>query len=193
MPAGLAGHAGADGIAFGDKHIGDAALAQCPRRRRALDAAADDDDVGRSRSHRCPGIQSVPASGTRAIAAASMVTATRSSGSRWQHVGLAAGARDGLRLHRQHPQIVGQPAAALDRVEPRGQLGVLGADARGVGAVLEVVEETLLRCRASRTRRRTADGCRRVRSARRCRSRRRLRRAPAPWRRRRRCGCRRTR
>ena len=29
-----------------------------------------------------PGIQSVPASGTRAIAAASMVTATRSSGSR---------------------------------------------------------------------------------------------------------------
>ena len=30
-----------------------------------------------------PGIQSVPANGTRAIAAASMVTATRSSGSRW--------------------------------------------------------------------------------------------------------------
>src|SRR5262249_26364389 len=30
-----------------------------------------------------PGIQSVPASGTLAIAAASMVSATRSSGSRW--------------------------------------------------------------------------------------------------------------
>ncbi len=30
-----------------------------------------------------PGIQFVPASGTRAIAAASMVIATRSSGSRW--------------------------------------------------------------------------------------------------------------
>ena len=72
---------GSDGVAFGDNDIGDAALAQCPRGRRALDAAADDDDVGRL-AHVRPGIQSVPASGTRAMAAASMVTATRSSGSR---------------------------------------------------------------------------------------------------------------
>ena len=49
-----------------------------------------------------------------------------------QHVRLAAGPGDGLGLHRQHPQVVGQPAAALDRVEPRGELGVLRADARRV-------------------------------------------------------------
>ena len=61
-------------------------------------------------------------------------------------MGLAARPGDGLRLHRQHPQVVGQPAAALDRVEPRRQLRVLGADPRGIAAVLEVVEET--RCAA---------------------------------------------
>ena len=57
------------------------------------------------------------------------------------HVGLAAGARDRLRLHRQHPQVVGQPAAAFDGIEPRRQFGILRADAGGIGAVLEVVEE----------------------------------------------------
>ena len=78
--AGLSGHAGADGIAFGDHDVGDAALRQRPGRGGAFDAAADDHHI--RGTHR-PGIQSVPASGTRAIAAASIVTATRSSGSRW--------------------------------------------------------------------------------------------------------------
>ena len=36
-------------------------------------------------------------------------------------VALAAGARDGLRLQRQHRQIIGQPAARRDRIEPRRQ------------------------------------------------------------------------
>src|ERR1700682_2673090 len=78
--AGLAGHPRCDGIAFDHNDIRDTALAERPGSGRALDAAADDDDV--CGGHRCPGIQSVPASGTRAIAAASIVTATRSSGSR---------------------------------------------------------------------------------------------------------------
>src|SRR5258705_3475446 len=78
--AGLAGHPRCDGTAFGHYDIRDASLAERPRGGRALDAAADDDYV--CSAHRCPGIQSVPASGTLAIAAASMVTATRSSGSR---------------------------------------------------------------------------------------------------------------
>src|SRR5215218_7539301 len=58
------------------------------------------------------------------------------------HMGLSAGSRDGLGLHREHPQVVGQPPAAFDGVEPGCQLGILCADTRGVGAVLEVVEET---------------------------------------------------
>ena len=49
--AGLARHSRPDGVAFGDKHIGDTALRQRPRGRRALDAAADDDDVS-SFAHR---------------------------------------------------------------------------------------------------------------------------------------------
>src|ERR1700712_3540023 len=57
-------------------------------------------------------------------------------------VGLAARPGDGLRLHRQHPQVVGQPSATLHCVEAGGQLGILGADSRWVGTVLEVVEET---------------------------------------------------
>ena len=110
-----------------------------------------------------------------------------------RHVGLAAGARDGLGLHGQHPQVVGQPPAALDRVEPRGQLRILRADARRVACRPGSRRRNRPRCRASRTRRRSGDGCRPTRSAPRCRSRRRRRPAPAPWRRRRRCGCRRRR
>ena len=109
------------------------------------------------------------------------------------HVRLAAGARDGLGLHGQHPQVVGQPPAALDRVEPRGQFGILRADARRVACRPGSRRRSRPRCPASRTRRRSEDGCRPTRSARRCRSRRRRRPAPAPWRRRRRCGCRRRR
>ncbi len=44
---GLARHTRADRIALDDKHIGDPALSECPRRGGALDATADDDDVGR--------------------------------------------------------------------------------------------------------------------------------------------------
>src|SRR5262245_42550716 len=79
--AGLAGHARADGTAFGDNDVRHTTLRQCPRRGGTLDTAADDHDI--RGAHHCPGIQSVPASGTLAIAAASIVTATRSSGSRW--------------------------------------------------------------------------------------------------------------
>ena len=53
----------------------------------------------------------------RAIAAASMVSATRSSGSRLCTWLLAAGARDGLRLQRQHREVVGEPPAGRDRIE----------------------------------------------------------------------------
>ena len=142
MPLDLPVMPGSDGIAFGDNHIGDAALAQRPRGRRALDAAADDDDVARVVAHRARSGDPVGAR-QRHPGHRGRLDGHRDQvlGLEVQHVGLAAGARDGLRLHGQHPQVVGQPAAALDRVEPRGQLGVLGADARRVGAVLEVVEE----------------------------------------------------
>src|SRR6478609_11073353 len=59
-----------------------------------------------------------------------------------QHVRLAAGAGDGLGFHGEHPKVVGQSPAALDWVEARGEFGILRADARRIGAVLEVVEET---------------------------------------------------
>lgn len=55
---------------------------------------------------------------------------------------LAAGPGDGLGLHGEHSQVVGQPASALDRVEAGGQFRVLGTDPGGVAAVLEVVVET---------------------------------------------------
>ena len=55
---------------------------------------------------------------------------------------LTAGPGDGLRLHGQHAQVIGQPATALDGIEPGGEFGILGADARRVGSVLEVVVET---------------------------------------------------
>ena len=81
-PAGLAGHSRGHGITLCDNHIGDTALAQRPGGRASLDSAADDDDISGLGHRPAPGIQEVPASGTRAIAAASIVTATRSSGSR---------------------------------------------------------------------------------------------------------------
>src|SRR6185503_10337564 len=59
-----------------------------------------------------------------------------------QHVRLTAGAGDGLGFHGEHPKVVGQSPAALDWVEARGEFGILRADARRIGAVLEVVEET---------------------------------------------------
>lgn len=96
----LARAAGADGVPLQHEHVADAALREGPRHGHALDAAADDDDVddaaadetaqtgqfgcaGRPVHGVTPGIHDVPASGTRAIAAASTVSATRSSGSRW--------------------------------------------------------------------------------------------------------------
>src|SRR5690606_26947424 len=83
-PARLAGAAGADGVALADHDVGDAAAGERPRGGAPLEAAADDDHVGGPvAAHRsAPGIQLVPARGTRAIAAASTVSATRSSGSR---------------------------------------------------------------------------------------------------------------
>ncbi|SKZ87249.1 Uncharacterised protein [Mycobacteroides abscessus subsp. abscessus] len=81
----LAGHSSSDGIALAHNDIGDAALRQCPGGRDALEATADDDDgcgFGTHRPAPVPGIQLVPASGTRAMAAASIEIATRSSGSR---------------------------------------------------------------------------------------------------------------
>ena len=110
-----------------------------------------------------------------------------------QHVRLAAGARDGLGLHRQHPQVVGEPAAALDGVEPRRQLGVLRADPCRVGAILEVVVETGCATELFVFGGVGGDGCRPAQSGRRCRSRPRRHPARSPWRRRRPCGCRRTR
>ncbi len=64
-----------------------------------------------------PGIQLVPASGTCAMAAASMVSAHEIFRLEIVHVVLAAGARDGLRFQRHHLEIVGKPASGRDRIE----------------------------------------------------------------------------
>ena len=52
---------------------------------------------------------------------------------------LAAGARERLRLEREHAQVVGEAAAAEHRIEARGELVVLGRDARRVATRLPVV------------------------------------------------------
>ena len=44
------------------------------------------------------------------------------------HVVFAASPRDGLRLKRENLQVVLQPSATFDRIEPFHQLGVLGGD-----------------------------------------------------------------
>src|SRR5919198_3155215 len=54
-------------------------------------------------------------------------------------VGLAARARERLRLESQHTQVVRDPAAADDRVEARGELGILSRDADGIATGLPVV------------------------------------------------------
>ena len=55
------------------------------------------------------------------------------------HVALAAGARDGLGLERQHREIIGEPAPARNRVEAPHQLGVLRGDAGRVAALVVIV------------------------------------------------------
>ena len=54
---------------------------------------------------------------------------------------LAAGACEGLGLHGQHPQVVGESPSALDGIEILGQFRVLGGDPGGVATGLEVVVE----------------------------------------------------
>src|SRR5918994_3412254 len=56
-------------------------------------------------------------------------------------VRLPAGPGDGLRLHGEYAQVVGEAAAALDGVEAGGELGVLRSDAGRVAPVLEIVVE----------------------------------------------------
>ena len=105
-------------------------------------------------------------------------------------VRLAARARERLRLERQHAQVVGDAPPADDRVEPRGELVVLGRDAGRVAAGLPVVVEAGGAAELA-VRLVVARGCcRPSRSARPSRSRPRRRRARAPSRRRRRCGSR---
>ena len=109
------------------------------------------------------------------------------------HVALAAGAGDGLRLERQHGQIVGEPPSGRDRIEARRELGILRGDAGRVAALVPVVVAAGRGAELAVLVLPARDRCRRARSAPRCRSRPRRRRAPAPWPRRRRCGCRPTR
>ena len=68
-----------------------------------------------------PGIQSVP--GQRHARHGGGLDGQRDQILRLQivHVALAAGARDRLRLQRQHREVIGEPPAGRDRVEPRGQ------------------------------------------------------------------------
>ena len=54
-------------------------------------------------------------------------------------MGLSAGPRQRLRLEHERAQVVGQPAATLDRVEPGRERVVLGGDTGGVEAGLIVV------------------------------------------------------
>ena len=83
----------------------------------------------------------MPASGTRAIAAASIVSAA-SPRSQVVHVGLAAGARDRLRLQHHRPQVVGEAPAAQLRVEARSEAVVLGRDAGRILPLVPVVVVT---------------------------------------------------
>ena len=85
--AGLAGAARADGCAFKYEHVGHPELDERAGRRKSGHAATDHHNLRRAESEHGgqvgqPGIQPVPARGTRAMAAASTVSAARSSGSR---------------------------------------------------------------------------------------------------------------
>ena len=84
----LAAATGAHGVALEHDHVPHTELGQGARRAESRHAATDHHDVGRAgRSHGDevgqPGIQLVPARGILAMAAASTVSAARSSGSRW--------------------------------------------------------------------------------------------------------------
>ena len=84
----LAAAARAHGVALEHHDVGQPELDQGAGRAETRHAATDDHDLGRAgRTHGPqegqPGIQPVPAKGTRAMAAASTVSAARSSGSRW--------------------------------------------------------------------------------------------------------------
>ena len=72
-----------------DQRDRDPAAGQLPRGGRPHQTRPDHGDVHPEVAHGVPpGIHDVPASGTRAIAAASTVSATRSSGSRWRRCAL---------------------------------------------------------------------------------------------------------
>ena len=83
----LAGTSRPDGGALQHHHLAGSEFGQGPSRTQSGYSSADHDDVGglvdAHPPDRSPGIQSVPARGTWAMAEASMVNAARSSGSRW--------------------------------------------------------------------------------------------------------------
>ena len=54
-------------------------------------------------------------------------------------VRLAAGARDRLRLEREHREEIGELASGGDRIEPRREHGILGGDAGGIAPFVPVV------------------------------------------------------
>ena len=86
-----------------------------------------------------PGYQSVPASGTRAIAAASSVSAQRSSGSRLWRLLLPQARAMVCASSVNDLEIVGEAPSGRDRIEPLRQLRILSGDARWVLAFVPVV------------------------------------------------------
>src|SRR6516165_4706733 len=55
------------------------------------------------------------------------------------HMALAASPSDGLRLEREHGEIVGKTPAAQHRIEARGKYRILRGDAGGITALMPVV------------------------------------------------------
>src|SRR5215470_19512645 len=62
------------------------------------------------------------------------------------HVAFAAGARDGLRLEREHREIIGKAPAAEHRIEAGSEHRVLRSNAGGIAALMPVV---VAACRAT--------------------------------------------
>ena len=52
---------------------------------------------------------------------------------------LAAGPGDGLRLEREHGEIIGKPPSRRHRIEPGGELGILRGDAGRIAPLVPVV------------------------------------------------------
>ena len=133
--AGLAAPAGPDGGPVQDDHVAHSQLHQGAGRAQPGDAGADDDDsrLTRERLTRVaagqPGIQSVPARGTLAMAAASTVRAARSSGSRWWTSDLPQARASAVTSIVVARRKLATDSAADSELQPRLERRILGGDA----------------------------------------------------------------